>query len=84
MKPKLANMSGLGIHNGKRIEHIYVCYLTQNQLIEMFDKINKRSMSLSYFNAYASKGCWGKDMEHITPEIGIWYLYKDGTIEKVV
>jgi len=35
----------------------------------------------SYANelkTYFCKGCWGCHMQHVTPEIGVWYSEKDG------
>ena len=66
MKLKIWNIID-GISRG----HYFICAKTRKHAIELLEQINW-GYSKYYFDQHAIKGCWGVDMQDVTPEVGVW------------
>jgi hypothetical protein len=52
-------------------DHIYVCAHSKKEVLEMFKEM-KKYLTVSEINNYWLPDCWGRQMEGIVPEVGIW------------
>lgn len=84
-------MKKLKLFNGRDWEcrggHLYVAAYSVKDAAELssaaYRKINGledrtdiAATTISEVNVYWSKGCWGNDMNSITPERGVWWVKK--------
>ena len=59
--------------------HIFVAATTKKQAVDL---VNKAGYSCGRFNlrelnGYYNESCWGRDLNGITPEVGVWFQHKD-------
>jgi len=79
-KVKLFNGKCYNDHskNGnRRYSHAYIGAYTQKHAVELMQQAGHVRMTLSELNLYWSKGCWGKAMNGIEPQIGVWIQEKE-------
>jgi len=66
--------------------HIFVCAETKTQAVKLINQAGYSSgrMNLHELNTYYNEGCWGKDMNGITPEPGVWFQPKISATESCI
>lgn len=67
-KLKLWNIGDL--QNGR----YYIGAHSMAHAARLLEAAGRKGFTYSYFREYASPNCWGLGMEHITPDVGVWYL----------
>ncbi|MFA5312755.1 MAG: hypothetical protein WC375_05450 [Methanomassiliicoccales archaeon] len=55
--------------------HCYVCATSVKHVIELAKKAGIHGITTSEIKVYWNNGCWGKQMDGITPEVGIWVVH---------
>lgn len=53
-------------------DHGYVGAYSQKHAIELCIQAGYTNMSLCELRTYWSKGCWGRDMDGIEHQVGVW------------
>ena len=55
--------------------HIFVCATTKAEAVRLVNKAGYSAgrFNLRELNTYFHEGCWGCDMNGITPEPGVWF-----------
>jgi hypothetical protein len=83
-------MKNIKIFNGRvyksgRFLHAYVGSHSQKHAIELVKQAGY-GMTQSEINTYWSKGCWGKSMDGIEPQVGVWIREDtfDAKVERIV
>jgi hypothetical protein len=54
--------------------HLYVCAESKAEAVRLLLQAGHRFMTLREFNMYWSNGHWGRAMDGITPEKGVWFV----------
>jgi hypothetical protein len=59
--------------------HLFVCAATKKQAVELINKAGYSCgrMNLRELNGYFNEGCWGRDMNGIAQETGVWFQSKE-------
>ena len=56
-----------------RCEHAYVCAYSRAHAVRLINEASgQNAVNDNELKVYWSEGCWGKAMDGITPEIGVW------------
>ncbi len=58
--------------NQKTYSHIYVCAASIKQAIETCIGLGYNGLNYNEVKKYWNEGCWGRPMEGIEQEIGVW------------
>lgn len=54
----------------------YVCATTKKRAVELLSQAGHAFINMREFSGYYSE-CWGKGMETVTPEEGVWFSTKE-------
>ena len=73
---KLRIWNGIG-DDGDPDGHLYVCARSRQNAVNLINRVGHRRISLATLDK-CSRGCWGKAMEGIAPEPGVWIVRKHG------
>ena len=58
---------------GKRYcDHFYVCAESMAHALRLVNEVSGKHYTINNAKNYWSKGCWGNQMDGITPEVGVW------------
>jgi hypothetical protein len=61
--------------------HLYVCATSKAEAVRLLIKAGYTRMTIGEFNTYWHKNAWGRAMDGITPEIGVWFVPKEHEYE---
>jgi hypothetical protein len=62
--------------------HLFVCATSRKHAVELINKAGYSAgrMNLHELDVYYSKDCWGRDMNGIKMEPGVWFQPKDADL----
>lgn len=81
---KLKVWNGRG-GNWREIDTVYVCAYSQTDAVSLITEAGHPLMTLYELRVYWNAGAWGRYMDGITPERGVWIQrVAYGPVERVI